>query len=147
MNLIENKKVHFDYEILEQFEAGIRLQGFEVKSLKMKRGSLAGARVIMRGGEAFIVGMEIPPYQAANTPDSYDPARTRKLLINKKEIDYLTGKEAQKGLTIVPLRVYTKNRLIKIAFAVVRGLKKYDKRHKIKEREAKREIERKMKQG
>lgn len=142
MTLLDNKKAHFDYEILEQFEAGIRLLGFEVKSLKMKRGNLAGAHVVIRGGEAFVVGMEIPPYQPKNTPEDYDSQKTRKLLLNKKEIDYLSGKESQKGLTLIPLSIFAKNGLIKLSFAVAKGMKKYDKRQKIKERESKREIER-----
>lgn len=147
MALLENKKAYHDYEILEKFEAGINLLGFEVKSLKMKRGSIAGSRAIIRGGEAFIVGMEIPPYQPANTPGDYEPMRTRKLLLHKKEIDYLEGKDSQKGLTLPVLRVYTKGGFVKILFAIARGLKKYDKRQKIKERETKREMNRLIKKG
>lgn len=146
-NLIENKKAKFDYEILETLEAGLELRGFEVKSLRNKRGLLAGARVIVRGGEAFVLGMEIPPYQAGNTPAEYDPQRTRRLLLKKFEINYLAGKTEQKGLTIVPIRVYTKRRKIKMEIALVRGKKKYDKRQKIKERESKRKIERTLKRG
>lgn len=146
MILLANKKAYFDYEILEKFEAGLLLLGFEVKSLKMKRGSIAGAHIIIRRSEAFIVGMGVPPYQPKNTPKDYDPQRTRKLLIHKKEINYLSGKISQKQLTIVPISVYTKNGIIKLSFGLARGLKKYDKREKIKERETKREIERKMKQ-
>jgi SsrA-binding protein len=143
--LAENKKVFFDYEILEKFEAGLELRGFEVKALRTKQGSIRGARAIIRGREAFVVGMEIPPYQPANTPKDYDPQRTRKILLTKKEINYLTGKSQERGLTIVPVRVYTKNKLIKIEIAVARGKKKYDKREKIKERESKRKIARTLK--
>ena len=139
--LLDNKKVRFDYEILEKFEAGLELKGYEVKSLRNKRGSILGSRVIVRGGEAYIVGMEIPPYQPANTPKDYDSQRTRKLLLSKKEIHYLLGKTEQRGLTIVPIRVYTKGRHIKMEISVVRGKKKYDKRQKIKKRDAKRRIE------
>ena len=145
MTLLENKKAGFDYEILEKFEAGINLLGFEVKSLKMKRGSIIGAHVIIRGGEAFIVGMEIPPYQPLNTPKDYDPKRTRKLLLHKKEIEYLGGKGSQKGLTLIPFRAYTKSNFVKISFAVARGLKKYDKREKIKKRDIERELGRNLK--
>ncbi len=145
MALLENKKAFHNYEILQKFEAGLKLSGFEVKSLKTKRGSLAGGHVIIRGREAFIVGMEIPPYQPKNAPKDYDISRTRKLLLHKKEIDYLGGKSNQKGLTLVPLSVYTKNGFLKISFGVGRGLKKYDKRQIIKERETKRDIERKLK--
>jgi len=145
MILLENKKAVFDYEILEKFEAGIQLLGFEVKSLKMKQGSLAGGRVAIRNNEAFIVGMQIPPYQPKNISADYDPYRTRKLLLRKSEIDFIEGKSSQKGLTAVPLNVYTKDGFIKISFCLARGLKKYDKRHIIKQREAKRDIERKIK--
>ncbi|MBU1178758.1 SsrA-binding protein SmpB [Patescibacteria group bacterium] len=145
MALLDNKKAFFDYEILEKFDAGLNLLGFEVKALKMKRGNLSGGHVIIRGGEAFVVGVEIPPYQPKNTPADYDSARTRKLLLKKSEIEYLAGKDSQKGITLIPLTIYTKNGLIKMSFAVARGLKKYDKREKIKAREAKREIERRLK--
>lgn len=145
MTLLQNKKAFHNYEILEKFEAGLGLLGFEVKSLKAKRGSLTGGHVIIRGREAFIVGMEIPPYQPKNAPKDYDISRTRKLLLHKKEIDYLGGRAGQKGLTLVPLNVYTKNGLLKISFGVGRGLKKYDKRQRLKERETKRDIERRLK--
>lgn len=143
--LIENKKVFFDYEVLEKFEAGLELFGFEVKSLKNKRGFLKGSRVIIRGGEAFIVGMEIPAFQIKNAPHDYDSQRTRRLLLTKKEIKYLTGKSEEKGLTLAPITVYNKGNLVKLRFGVVRGLKKYDKREKVKEREEKIKIERTLK--
>lgn len=145
MALIENKKAYFDYEILEKLEAGLELKGFEVKALKSKRGSLVGSRVIIRGNEAYIVGMDIPPYQSKNTPTDYDTQRTRRLLLNKKEIAYLGGKIQEKGLTLVPLELYNKKGILKIGFGICRGLKKYDKREKIKEREAKRKMERLLK--
>jgi len=144
MAILDNKKAHFDYEILEKFEAGMQLLGFEVKSLKLKRGNLAGAHIVIRGGEAFIVGMGIPPYQPKNTPSDYDPARTRKLLLQKKEIEYLATKDSQKGVTIIPLTIFTKNGLIKLSFAIGRGLKKYDKREKIKARDIKRDVDREL---
>lgn len=147
MALIENRKAYRDYEILEKLEAGLELKGFEVKALKSGRGSLIGSHVIIRGGEAYIVGMDIPPYQPKNTPENYDSQRTRRLLLKKKEINYLSGKSRQKGLTLVPLEVYAKRGLVKIAFGVGRGLKKYDKRERIKEREAKIKIEREIKTG
>lgn len=144
--LLENKKAYFDYEILEKFNAGIELKGFEVKSLRNKRGSLIGSRVIIRGSEAFVVGMEIPPYQAKNTPKEYDPQRTRKLLLTKKEISYLEGKSRERGLTLIPLKLYNIKGLVKLEFGVAKGKKKYDKREKIKERETKRKIERSLKE-
>jgi SsrA-binding protein len=145
MALIENRKAYHDYEILEKFEAGLELKGFEVKALRSGRGSLAGSRIIIRGGEAYIVGMDIPPYQPKNAPKDYDFQRTRRLLLNKKEIEYLNGKSQQAGLTLIPLGVYSKKGFLKISFGVCRGLKKYDKREKIKKREAKRKIERLLK--
>ncbi len=147
MALIENRKAYHDYEILEKLEAGLELKGFEVKALKSGRGSLIGSHVIIRGGEAYIVGMDIPPYQPKNTPENYDFQRTRRLLLKKKEIGYLSGKSLQKGLTLVPLEIYNKKGLIKISFGIGRGLKKYDKRERIKEREAKIKIEREIKTG
>ena len=143
--LTQNKKAYFDYEILEKFEAGLELRGFEVKALRNKLGSILGARVIIRGGEAFVVGMEIPPYQPANTPKEYEPQRTRKLLLKKSEIKYLSGKGEERGLTIVPIRVYIKGRMLKTEVGIAKGKKKYDKREKIKKRESKRKIERELK--
>ena len=145
MALILNKKAHFNYELMETFEAGISLLGQEVKSLKKNQGSILGAHVIVRGGEAYIVGMHIPPYQPNNTPKDYDPDRTRRLLLTKKELNELTGAEAQKGLTIVPISVYSKGRKLKLQIAIARGKKKYDKRETLKKRAAEREIARTLK--
>jgi len=140
-----NKKAHFDYEILETYEAGIELLGFEVKSVRAKRAKLEGARVIIRGSEAFLVGASIPPYQRLNTPKEYDEQRTRRLLLHKKEIAHLTGKEHERGLTLIPIKMYNKGRSIKLEFGIARGKKKYDKREIIKERETKRKISRELK--
>jgi len=145
MPLINNKKAHFNYEILEKIEAGIELFGFEVKSLKKGQGSLEGSHATIRGDEAFLVGMQIPPYQPANTPGDYDPSRNRRLLLTKKEITGLEKIENQKGLTIVPLSVYNKGRKLKIELAIARGKKKYDKRETIKKRDTEREIKREIK--
>lgn len=144
MVLLTNKKAYFDYEILEKFEAGIELFGNEVKSLKNKRGSLIGSRVLIRGEEAFIVGFEIPRYQQSSLKE-LDTQRTRRLLLHKKEIKYLAGKSSESGLTLAPLRVYNKGRMIKIEFGVARGLKKEDKREKIRKREEKIKIARTLK--
>ena len=141
----QNKKARHDYEILDEYEAGIELKGFEVKSIKLGRASLKGARVVLRGGEAFLIGANIPPYQAANTPKDYDPERARRLILTKKEINKLLGKEQEKGLTLPALLLYNKGRLIKLRFAVARGKKKYDKREQIKKRDQKRDIERSLK--
>ena len=144
--LIHNKKASFNYELGDRYEAGIELFGHEVKSLRNKQGKLEGAHVVVRGGEAFIVGMSIPHYQKANTPASYDPERTRKLLLSKKQIAELEGKESQKGLTIVPISCYNKGRYIKLEIAIARGKKKYDKRESIKKKDTQRDIERDLKQ-
>ena len=120
--------------------------GLEVKSLKAGQGSLVGARVSVRGNEAFVVNMNIPPYQPKNTPKDYDAEQTRKLLLGKKEIVELSKIESQKGLTIVPLSVYNKGRKLKLEIAVVRGKKKYDKRESIKKRNTDREIRRSLKE-
>ena len=143
--LLHNKKASFDYEILGRFEAGISLLGLEVKSLKQKKGSLEGAHITVRGKEAFVVSMRIPAYQPTNTPKDYDEYRLRKLLLTKKELDELSKKESEKGLTIVPISVYNKGRKIKLEIAVVRGKKRYDKREIIKKRDTKRDIERSLK--
>lgn len=145
MSLIEHKKARMDYEILEEFEAGLELLGPEVKSLRAKLGKLEGAHITVRGGEAYLIGASIPPYQTGNTPADYDPARNRRLLLTKKEIAALGEHESQKGLTIVPLRVYDEGKNLKLALAVARGRKKYDKRAVLKERDTKREIQRTLK--
>jgi len=140
--LIDYKKARFDYEILEKIEAGIELLGFEVKSLKMGQGSLEGVYVIVRGGEAFIMNMFVPPYQEKNTPGDYDPRRIRKLILAKNEIARLADIESGKGLTIVPISIYNKDNLIKVSIAIARGKKKYDKRETIKKRESERSVRR-----
>ena len=143
--LIENKKAGFDYEILEKFQAGIELSGNEVKSLRLKRGVLEGARVLIRGGEAYVVNMEIPTYQPGNKSEGYDDRKTRRLLLSKAEIDKLTGLTSIKGLTIIPISVYNVGRYLKVGIALVRGKKKFDKRESIKKRETEREIRRTLK--
>jgi len=142
---VNNKKAHFDYEILEKYEAGIELLGFEVKSLKGSQGSLEGAYVIIRGGEAYVMNMFVPPYQENNTPADYEPRRNRRLLLSKKEMNELANTEADRGLTIVPISIYNKSNLIKVTVAVVRGKKKFDKREVTKKRETDREIRRDFK--
>ncbi len=144
--LAENKKALFDYEVLDKFEAGIVLKGFEVKSIKKGQINLKGSYISIRNGEAFLLGANISPYQAKNTPKDYKEDRARKLLLNKKELNYLTGKTAEKGLTLVPISVYTKGRLIKLGFALVRSKKKFEKREKIKQEEFKRNAQRILKE-
>jgi SsrA-binding protein len=136
----DNKKAYFNYEILEKFEAGICLTGQEVKSIRQGKISLAGSYVILKEAEVFLVGANIPPYQPKNSPPGYDPERSRKLLLKKKEINYLIGKTRIKGLTLVPLKVYTVKAKIKIEFGLGRGKKRADKRETIRKRESEREI-------
>lgn len=145
MTLIAYKKAGLKYAVVESLTAGIELTGAEVKSLRSKLGSMEGSRVIVRGGEAFIVGLTIPPYQQKNTPESYDPERPRRLLLKKSEIAYLAGEEAKKGLTLVPLELYNAGRYVKARIAIVRGKSKTDKREDLKRKDAKREIDRAMK--
>ena len=136
MALVEYKKALMRFSPLETFSAGLELMGTEVKALREKLGSLEGSRVVVRGGEAFIVGMTIPPYQVANANKDYDPARTRRLLLTKREIAQLADAEDKKGLTIVPLEVYNTRRLIKARIAIVRGKGKEDRREDLKKRDA-----------
>jgi SsrA-binding protein len=142
---VDNKKAHFNYEILEKFEAGIELLGFEVKSIKNNQGSLEGSYVVVRGGEAYIMNLFIPPYQEKNTPKDYEPRRNRRVLLTKKEIKKLAEVEmsaGRGGLTIVPISLYNKANLIKVTLAVVRGKKKFDKRETTKKRETDRIVRR-----
>lgn len=145
MTLVEYKKAFLKYSPIESFAAGIELSGQEVKALRNKLGSLDGARVVVRGGEAFIVGMTIPPYQVANSPKGYDAEHSRRLLLTKKEIVILADAESKKGLTIIPLEVYTAGRLVKARIAIVRGKGKADRREDLKKRDALRETERVLK--
>ena len=143
----ENRKAYFDYEILEKFEAGLVLSGAEVKSIKNGRVNLTGSYINLHSSELYLIGTYIAPYQPKNQPADYDPARSRKLLLRKKEISYLTGKIKQRGLTLIPLKVYNKGRRVKLEFGLARGKKQYDKRDTISRRETKREIDRKTKHG
>lgn len=143
--LVQNKKAYFNYQILERFEAGISLIGQEVKSIKSGRIHLAGSYIVLKKEEVFLIGANIPLYQPKNAPPDYNPERPRKLLLKKSEIKYLIGKIEQKGLTLVPLRVYTIRGRIKLEFAVAKGKKKFDKRELIKKREAERIIQRTLK--
>lgn len=147
MPLAQNKKALFEYEILEKYEAGLVLFGFEVKAIKTGHLNLQGSYVIFKNDELYLINAHIPPYQPKNTPTDYDPYRSRKLLLHRAEIKNLIGRIRQKGLTLVPLNVYTKERKIKLEFALARGKKKADKRETIKKREAQREIRRTVKEN
>ena len=145
MSLVTNKKARFNYEILEKFEAGIELLGFEVKAIKNNQGSLDAAHVSVRGGEAFLLNFDLPPYQAKNTPVDYERMRTRRLLLTKKEIKRIGDEGEKKGIAIIPLSIFEKGRKLKIDLALARGKKKFDKRETIKKRDTDREIRREMK--
>lgn len=142
--LAENKRAYHDYEILEKYEAGIQLTGFETKGARAGRMNISAAYAIIRGGEAWLLNSFVAPYQAGNAPAGYDPERTRKLLLKKEEIKELTGKLQQKGLTFLALKVYTKGRrnLIKVELGLARARKTRDKREYIRKKEAEREMRR-----
>lgn len=144
--LAENKKAFFNYQILEKFEAGISLIGQEVKSIKAGRISLGGSYVVFKDGEIFLIGATIPPWQPKNAPTDYRSDRPRKLLLKKSEIKYLIGKSKEKGLTLIPLRMYTKKGKIKLEFGIAKGRKKVDKRELIKKRDIEREIQRTLRE-
>ena len=143
--ILSHKRVHFDFDILETFEAGISLLGTEVKSLRSGHEKLE-VYVIVRGAEAFLVGASIPAFQKKNVSPSYDPERARKLLLTKKEIAEIELKSEKQGLTAVPLKLYSKGPLVKLEIGIARGKKKQDKRESIKKRDVDRDIDRFMKQ-
>jgi SsrA-binding protein len=140
--IAENRRARFDYEILQKYEAGIELQGHEVKSAKGGRLQVAGAHVLIRGGEAWLVNSHIPPYQAANTPPDYEEDRARRLLLSKDEIKELQGALIDKSRHVIPLRAYLKHGLIKLELGLGHTRKKSDKRESIKKRAHQREIRR-----
>lgn len=143
MALADNSRARFDYEILETFSAGIELLGHEVKSVRNGRLNLRGSRIGVRGGEAYLIGAEISPYQVNNTPE-YDSKRTRKILLKKEEVAKIAEAEATKGLTVVPLSVYNKGRFLKLDIGIGRGKRQFDKRQAIKKRDTEREIKRSL---
>lgn len=135
-----NKKANFDYQILKIFEAGLVLFGHEVKSLRLGQVNLKGAYISFktnkkRDDEAYLVGAYFSLYKPAGQIEGYKPDRPRKLLLKKKEIDYLVGKKQEKGLTVIPIKVYTKGSFIKLEIAVVKGKKTFDKREDLKKRD------------
>lgn len=140
--ITENKKAKNIYQILEKFEAGISLKGFEVKAIKKGKISISGSYVMPKGEELFLVGATVSPYQPLNTPKDYKKDRDRKLLLHKKEIKSLLGKMKQKGLTLVPTKVYTKDGKIKVEIALAKGKKKFEKREALKKKAIEREIQR-----
>ncbi|TSD01641.1 MAG: SsrA-binding protein [Parcubacteria group bacterium Athens0714_25] len=143
--LAYNKKAGFDYTFIDKYEAGLVLSGQEVKSIKTGHLSLKGSFVTIKAFELYLTNAFIPPYPFAGQLKNYDPSRSRKLLVKKSEIKRLIGKVRTEGLTLVPIRVYTRKRLIKLEFALARGKKKFDKRADIAKKEASRRIARNLK--
>ena len=141
MRLIESKKLHLTYVTTDTMEAGVELFGYEVKALRKKLGSLDGAKVIIRGGEVFLIGAYIPPYQASNTPKEYDPYRTRRLLVKKSEVMELYNLEQSKTLTLAPRSLYLKKSLIKCEIAMCKKKDARDKREDIKKDISRRELQ------
>jgi SsrA-binding protein len=140
VTIAENRRARFDYEISETYEAGIELLGPEVKSAKGGHFQIAGARVLIRGGEAWLVNSHIPPYQPKNMPSGYEEDRTRRILLTKDEIKRITGELHEKGQMLIPLEAYLKNRFIKLKLGLGRSRKKSDKREVIKKRTHNREM-------
>jgi SsrA-binding protein len=144
--IASNKKAFHDYHVLEKVEAGIELTGTEVKSLRDKGATLKDAYVFFKGGQAFLLGAHIAPYTHGNL-QNHEPERTRRLLLHSREIEKLEEQVVEKGLTVIPLRLYFKGNRVKTEIAVVRGKKLYDKRETEKKREADREAAAAMKQS
>lgn len=139
-DIAENRRARFDYEIAEMYEAGIELRGHEVKSVKNGQFQIAGSRVLIRGGEAYLVNSHVPPYQPKNMPSGYEEDRARRLLLKSAEIKELTGALQDKGNVLIPLRAYIKSGFIKLELGLGRTRKKSDKREVIKKRAHNREM-------
>lgn len=142
--IANNKKAYHDYFILDTYEAGIALHGTEVKSLRMGQCSIKEAFIRIENGEMFIYGMHISPYEKGNIFNK-DPLRTRKLLLHKNEILKMLGKMKEKGIAVIPLKVYLKGSLVKVEIGLARGKKLYDKRDDIAKKDQKREAQREFK--
>ncbi|MFZ3138906.1 MAG: SsrA-binding protein SmpB [Thermodesulfovibrionales bacterium] len=140
----QNRKAFHDYSIEDTLEAGIALSGTEVKSLREGKANLKDSYVLVKGGEVFLLNCHISPYSHGNIMN-HDPVRTRKLLLHRKEIDRMSGKAAAKGYTLIPLKIYFKASFAKVEIGLAKGKRLFEKRDSIKEREAKREIEKAMK--
>lgn len=143
-NFTENRKARHDYESLEKYQAGLVLTGGETKSIREGGAKLEGSHLVLHGGELWLLGTHIKPYSKAGRIEGYDPTRSRKVLIHKKELRYLAGKIQEKGLTLVPFSLYASGRQIKLSFGLCRGRKAHDKREHIKSRELDRQAHRVM---
>ncbi len=140
--LVTNRRAAHDYHIEERYEAGIELTGPEVKSIRAGRANLRGSYARIVNGEVWLEGMHVSPYDQASTHVAYDPERPRRLLLHRREIRRLIGKVQERGYTLIPLRLYTKGRWIKVELGLARGKKQYDKREAIKRRDLEREMAR-----
>jgi len=138
--IIYNRQARYNYEIFEKLEAGIELKGFEVKSILTGGVSLKGVYAAIRSGEVWLLNLDIPPYQPKNMPEDYNPKRSRRLLLKQNEIKHLIGRTREKGLTLIPLKVYTKRGKIKVNIGLGKAKKKEDKREEIKKRDIERDI-------
>ena len=141
------RRANYDLDVIERFEAGVELLGTEVRSVKEGRARLLGARVIVRGGEAFLLGAMIPAYQPANAPSGFDPERSRRLLLSKKEIGTIANLIETMGAVAVPSKTYIKGNRIKVEIVVGRRKKKFDKRENIKRKDDTRSVLREIKQS
>jgi SsrA-binding protein len=140
-----NRRASFDYEVIERYEAGIAFTGSEVKSVREGRISLAEAYALVERGEAWLIGAHVAEYVLAHRRN-HEPMRRRKLLLHRREIDKLAASVSRDGLTLIPLKVYTKGRHIKVELGLCRGKQQHDKREKEREREHKREVDREMRE-
>ena len=141
-----SKKAHFNYELLERYEAGIVLLGSEVKSIRNGKVSINEAYARVRGGEVWLINSDISPYECSAL-NNHEPKRQRKLLLKKREIGKIIGKTKERGLTLVPVSLYFKDGFVKVEIALARGKRKYDKRESIQKREADRDLRRRMSKG
>ena len=144
MSIITNKKAFHDYFIEERFEAGIVLEGWEVKAIRAGRANIKESYVIIKSGEIYLIGMNITPLATASTHVVADPTRTRKLLLHKEEVNRLIGSVERKGYTLIPLKLYWKNNRAKLDIGLARGKKDYDKRATEKDRDWERDKQRLM---
>jgi len=142
----DNRKARYLYEILDTYEAGIELKGTEVKSIRAGRVNLQDGYALLRGGEAWLINVHISPYENTGTFFNHDPRRTRKLLLHRREINKLIGQVEQKGLTLVPLKLYLKRGKVKVLIGLGRGKKLHDKRETVRRRDDERSMRRAMKQ-
>lgn len=144
--IAQNRKARHDYAVEQKFQAGIALEGWEVKSLRAGKAQLTDSYVLLKNGEAFIIGLQIQPLQTASTHVQPDPLRTRKLLLSRKELDRLVSSVEQKGYTAVVLSLEWSKHLVKCTVALAKGKKNYEKRETLKERDAKKQIDQAFKQ-